>query len=213
MRFLFALTLFAISSLAQAQQVNYEAGTDWRNSYAESPAFAQAISGMLRISDMRAYYGLRLAEASESRFRGRSVAGTSRLTAVTALATYKSFPFDLEGDCNCPTWGKEGWLQKHLFVEIGAGGALVQRRETSAGDPPVTLSVTDERKFGAGYLLRSGLSVKLVKQFEVYLAASAAGVLHREFSEAGNSTTPNLIHDIGLQGTLGLTYRWRTKSI
>lgn len=37
------------------------------------------------------------------------------------------YPFDLEGDCNCPTFGKDGnFLQKGFFIQISPGIALAK---------------------------------------------------------------------------------------
>ncbi len=44
------------------------------------------------------------------------------LSLITFLLNSNIYLFNLEGDCDCPTWGKEGgFFEKGFFVEVGPG--------------------------------------------------------------------------------------------
>lgn len=80
------------------------------------------------------------------------------------------YPFDFAGDCDCPTWSKEGTLiKKGFFIEVSPGIAYqtLQRNYILSDNIPVELEPTDISssnlllKLGAGV----GLDIGITEQF------------------------------------------------
>ena len=54
----------------------------------------------------------------------------SELSIIALTANTQIYLFDLEGDCDCPTWGKEGgFFNKGFFISIGPGVSLIQHSD------------------------------------------------------------------------------------
>lgn len=161
------------------------------------PAPYTAASAALRIPNLRAYYGLRLEGhladwTAAAPVPGVGAAGESYTAA--ALLTYRAFLFDMDGDCDCPTWGKDRVLQRAFFVDVGLGYARQAYR--SAGEPGV-----EAVRQGAGYAARMGLELRAGNRLGVFLAAGAHGVLGTRLASGR--------HSVALRPALGLTYRGR----
>jgi hypothetical protein len=72
------------------------------------------------------------------------------------------YPFDFGGDCDCPTWSKEGSLiKKGFFIEVSPGIAYqTLKREYILSDYiPADWNPTD--RFSSNFLLKFGASVGL----------------------------------------------------
>ncbi len=191
-------------------EFNVEAGLDFKPRYAElatdagryviarnarqrSPSPFVALSATRRIPGLRAFYGVR-ADANYSQLTLDNSDYEGENSTATLMATYRAFGFDMQGDCDCPTWGDDSWLKKAFFFELGLGGGYQQLRSNQA-------SIPDDSKFGGAYLLRLGVSHRLNKQVDVYLAAGAQGVI--------TSRSAFRTFDVGARPALGLTYRPR----
>ncbi len=206
---IFSLSAKPISAQLQAApqewELNLETGTELRNNYytinseladgAPEDDTAQdlyaptgAVSVLLRIPNLRAYYGLRLdgvyATYGEAESAGRTYTGK-------ALVAYKAFLFDMEGDCDCPNWKKSNFFKKAFFVEFGLGYGR-QGYQPEDADSWTTRN-------GAGYMARLGLALRLKKQLDVYVAAGPEGVIGQQLSTGR--------HSIALRPALGLTWR------
>lgn len=80
------------------------------------------------------------------------------------------YPFDFAGDCDCPTWSKEGTLiKKGFFIEVSPGIAYqtLQRNYILSDYIPIELEPTDISssnllwKLGAGVGLDIGISEQI----------------------------------------------------
>lgn len=50
------------------------------------------------------------------------IATSTKVSAIQAEVGARIYPLDLEGDCDCPTWRKEGpTLEKGLYFELASG--------------------------------------------------------------------------------------------
>jgi len=147
-----------------------------------------AISYYRRITNLRAYYGLR-GEGHYAAWDDQVSTGSAYTAA--ALIAYKAFIFDMEGDCDCPRWDKSNFLQKAFFVEFGAGYGR-QAINFDSGDEGVA-------RGGAAYLARFGFAVRLKKQIDVYLAGGGHGIIAKEWADTR--------HEIAIRPALGITWR------
>lgn len=199
---LLTLLTIGLAAFAKAQQVNLDGGPEFGQLFGGTGVSVGA-SALLQISDLRAYYGLRAEVGGE---RGQPRGYFARPEYASVILAYKAFPFDLEGDCNCPTWGRESWFEKHFFVEAGLGYARVR----------TYVDGKSSMRGGLAYLGRAGLSVRASGPLEVYLAGSLHGYVHRDRPPSPTFPTPELpdetVFRIGLQPILGLTYRWPTRT-
>lgn len=217
-----ACLLLAIGASAQDYrapvewELNVEGGVDFRGAYRRNaisvlpfppnviedgfrqntPAAFLGVSAMRRIPNLRAFYGLRLdgmsGELSRERDGGTVLAAEHMLASATLA--YRAFPFDLQGDCDCPTWGNDPWLKKALFVELGLGVGVRHYGSERAG-------VDSQTDWGGAYTARLGVSHRLSKALDVYLAAGAHGIVARDDGFG--------LHDAGIRPALGLTWRPR----
>lgn len=220
---LLVLLFFACPVLAKAQgmgptapdewEVNLEGANDFRQglelldprdqngffpNYIKQPSFSPSVglSYMRRITNLRAYYGLRL-EGHYSEWQGFTIdAFTSTPVdgdtyTAAALLAYKAFLFDMEGDCNCPRWDKTNFFKKAFFVEFGGGYG----RQSFGRDD------LDERldRGGFAYMARLGLAIRLKKQIDVYLAGGAHGLFAKELAIGS--------HSVAVRPALGVTWR------
>lgn len=196
---------------SQAQVITVEGGLDaFRQNVSDddelvtmSPALspAVALSAYLQVSDLRSYYGLYLSahrgELDVDEF-GEDTDVSLTTSAATqdawaAMAGWRAFVFDLEGDCDCPTWGDENWLQKAFFVELAAGYGR-QGLSFDEGDGPAV------RRGGLAYLTRVGLAHRLTKSVD----AMAAFGLHAHLGpDSGYGS-----HHAAARVNAGLSYRF-----
>lgn len=160
---------------------------------------AGAVSGYLQVSDLRSYYGLMLAAhsgATESEFgepgTGPQSASGGTQWQASAMAGWRAFPFDLEGDCECPTWKEENWLRKAFFVEAALGFG---RQGWNSNDP----AVSPQRRNGVAYLARVGLSHRLARSVDVFGAVGLHGLIGEDGAFGR--------HQAAARPTLGIAYR------
>ncbi len=69
-----------------------------------------------------------LPEVNFSRFQQANISHEYNLSAFSLFANVHLYPFDFLGDCDCPTWSKQGnFLQKGFFVQISPGVSYLQQ--------------------------------------------------------------------------------------
>lgn len=157
-----------------------------------------AVSAMRRIAGLRALWGLRIEGhvGSIAMSWDDTDYEVDHRTANVMLA-YRFFPLDLQGDCDCPTWGSDPWLKKALFLEAGFG--LGYQVYTSAS--PASEAAPDRSSWGLGYAARVGVSHRVSKAVDVFAALGIHGIAARENGTHGDAAA--------LRPALGLTYRPR----
>jgi len=212
-----AVALFSLSAkpvMAQFEQqgaeweFNLEGGLDVRPAYELAEPLTEpyvlvesasqrvlapfvGLSAMRRITGLRALFGVRIdAHAAELTAVENNYLGNAQ--SATAMLTYRAFFLDLQGDCDCPTWGNDPWLKKALFFEGGVGGSYRQLSSDQQG-------VEDRSSLGGAYLLRLGVSHRFTRAMDVYAAAGLHGMI-LENGAFGK-------HDYAFRPTLGITYR------
>ena len=158
----------------------------------QAPAPYAAASAMRRISGLRAFYGLRIEGHRGVIARERTEDSEARHATISAMIAYRAFFADIDGDCDCPTWGNDPWLKKAVFFEVGLGAGW-QRFSDIA---PAALA---DGRYALAYLARIGLSHRLTRAVDVYAAAGLHGLL-------GESIGFRVNH-LGLRPALGLTWR------
>ena len=205
MRYLLALTALSTWLSCGAQIFALEGGLDaWRQNLplvhqAPDLGVAGAVSGYLQVSDLRSYYGLMLtahrgATASEFGDSGggtRSPSGGTQWQA-SSMAGWRAFPFDLEGDCECPTWKERDWLRKAFFTEVALGYGR-------QGWDPANPVLPPERRHGVAYLARVGLSHRLARSLDIFGAVGLHGLV--------GADGPFGRHQAAARPTLGVAYR------
>ncbi len=191
-------------------EFNVEGGLDLRPAYrrdgsdagpvplrdgARQATFAPyvGLSAMRRIPGLRAFYGVRVDGHVAPTDNETPASAVDQWTA-TAMLNYRAFLFDMQGDCDCPTWGNDPWFKKAFFVELGLGGGY-QHINTLVSNAQAFST------FGGAYMARLGVSHRFSKRLDVYLA----GGLHGIVAEREHFRT----NDISLRPTVGLTYRPR----
>ena len=166
------------------------------------PAPYVGLSAMRRIPGLRAFYGLRVDGHRGVLYRSSPIDDLPQPGVMierpnittTAMLNYRAFIFDMQGDCDCPTWGDDSWFKKAFFAELGVGGGYHH--------VPAQLSNEENlNAFGFAYMVRLGVSHRFTKQLEMYLAAGGHGLI----AERG----PFRKNDVSLRPTLGFTYRPR----
>jgi hypothetical protein len=217
---LLVLLIVALPVLAKAQgmgkkapdewEINVEGANDFRGAFdrtvmdlpsvvpvegSEQSTFAPSIgiSYMRRITNLRAYYGLRI-EGYYADWDGTVDAfenATGDTYTAAALINYKAFLFDMEGDCDCPRWDKTNFFKKAFFVEFGAGYG---RQSFSRDDFDESID-----RSGVAYMARVGIAVRLKKQWDVYLAGGAHGLIASELFLGR--------HEVAVRPALGVTWR------
>lgn len=97
------------------------------------------------------------------RFTWNSAANAGYLTSFDLDLSTSIYPFDFEGDCNCPTFSKQGTLiKKGFFFEIIPGlGYQILKRLKSDPDDPTKLPIRSKNlvfKLGGAAGLDIGIS-------------------------------------------------------
>ena len=160
------------------------------------PYLALAVSR--RIAGLRAYWGLRLDGTLPYQYERRDEALLSDENAnalnAAALLTYKAFLFDMEGDCDCPRWGRDSWFKRASFVEFGAGYGLQHYSSIGEGDPDLL--------HGFAYLARFGWSHRFSRKLDAWLALGLHGFIGPELEESGR-------HEVSYRPAIGINYRFR----
>ena len=190
-------------------EINLEGGLDFRREYLEVgqdypaevlvrglrqnvPSAYAGLSAMRRIPGLRALYGLRVdGHLGTLALDGADAYAVEHATA-SGMVAYRFFPLDLQGDCDCPTWGDDPWLKKALFLEVGLGVGYQRYGSTVA-------RAASRTRWGGAYLARAGLSHRLTRSLDLYAAAGVSGIL------ADNNAF--YLNDFGVRPVLGLTWR------
>jgi hypothetical protein len=75
-----------------------------------------------------------LPEANFSTFEENSSAFNTNLNAFSFFANVNFYPLDFFGDCDCPTWSKQGdFFKKGFFVQVSPGVSYF-RQEIQMGE-------------------------------------------------------------------------------
>ena len=158
----------------------------------QAPAPYAAASVMQRIPGLRAFYGLRFEGHRGVITHERTEGNEARHTTLAAMAAYRAFFADIDGDCDCPTWGNDPWLKKAVFFEVGLGAGWQRLSDVA----PAALA---DSRYAVAYLARIGLSHRLTRAVDVYAAAGLHGLLGGSIGFRANH--------LGLRPALGLTWR------
>ncbi len=72
------------------------------------------------------------------------------------------YPFDFEGDCDCPTFSKDGQLlKKGFFIRVAPGITFNNFGKTYTDVSITGTSTTSDKSSGVGYNLRAGLGIDI----------------------------------------------------
>jgi len=83
------------------------------------------------------------------------------------------YTLDIEGDCNCPTWGKDGsFIEKGFFVGISPGIAY-HTLETTIVNDPLGMGSTSINKFAFRIGASVGLDIGITKWITITPYATA----------------------------------------
>lgn len=197
-----------VASTAQAQVISLEGGVDaFRQNFEtvdQGVSFASrvgptaAVSVYLQVSDLRSYYGLYLTGHtgnSEPKFVDSDVIAPdnpSQSQWATMLG-WRAFLFDLEGDCDCPSWKEENWLRKATFFELALGYGQ------QSWEVPDAVVDGGRTRGGAAYLARVGLAHRLTQTVDAFAAIGFHGLVGEEVGY-GN-------HHAAARATVGISYR------
>ena len=123
------------------------------------------------------------------------------------------YPFDFGGDCDCPTFSKEGNLvKKGFFIEITPGvGWQSLHRQTYISDPGAPEPITSSNlvfKLGAGI----GLDIGLNEEWTLTPLGSWTKIFPRDWEGLGIYGEPGTLDDqIYLSAGLRLAYKPDTR--
>lgn len=74
-----------------------------------------------------------LPEVNFSTFEKVAAPLSSKMNAYSFFANVNFYPFDFLGDCDCPTWSKQGkFFQKGFFVQVSPGVSYYQQEVLAA---------------------------------------------------------------------------------
>ena len=122
------------------------------------------------------------------------------------LVNVNIYPFDFEGDCNCPTFGKDGGVfKKGFFVQAGAGiSALGTELETYSEQ---NTSISGLFHFGAGLDIGAGEYLTLTPWVRYHFR------MEQEWSESESLGLVPALASTSTFLTAGLRigYRWDYK--
>ncbi len=129
-----------------------------------------------------------------------------RMDVYSLKLNTRIYPFDFKGDCNCPTWKKDGttFNKGFYFMATFGYGVLNQSRTGDGGG----FAPTSLGSFGGGFGLDVGLSKYLtLSPFLTYERTTSAGwVLHP--CDTCDQILDNTILN-PLSVGLHLQYRWK----
>lgn len=121
------------------------------------PGYGLNLAYMRRIPDVRTYWGPKL-EANYHQWNS-SIEKGDVISGALSL-NMRSFIFDLEGDCDCPTWKKEPFLKKAFFAEIGLGFASQLFNNANSSNTNL--------RYGVFTNIGIGIDQKISKKLSVY---------------------------------------------
>lgn len=128
-----------------------------------------------------------------------------RLNGIDLDFPVAIYPFDFGGDCNCPTFSKDGDLiKKGFFLELAPGLSLQQFKRTAnlPGIPEPTTSTDDQLSARLG--LSAGLDIGLSDQWTITPMLTYSRYLKTTFDTDGVDLVPWELTD---QAYLGLGLR------
>ena len=157
------------------------------------PAVEVSLVYLRRISGLRALYGLRAEVAS-----GEAALGLARghVRQAGLMLDYRAFMLDMDGDCDCPTWGRDNWFKRAFFVEVALGASI---QSTVLDEGEIRHEAT---RIGPAYLARVGVSHRLTRAWDLYLAGGVEGLFARDIGYG--------VHEIGVRPTVGVSWRPRS---
>jgi len=199
------LLLLCLASIAMQAQFGF---TYTRNilSNDQLPAQLGSESGFpngfeMSVDYQQKFKGLRielLPQIGYSNHRALSL-GTGKYAMHSFLTqlNVNVYPFDLDGDCDCPTWGREGGIfEKGFFVQGAAGYSISSTRYIPS---IVTTVSTSSRQgnntafFGGGV----GLDIGVFKEITITPMVSYHYFLRNQF------VNPKIIPDITTESPYG----------
>ena len=135
-----------------------------------APSYTYAIDYWFRLKNQRVefYPQLSLLNSSREEYNNMNMSGETvaqQFELYSLKLNTRIYPFDFKGDCNCPTWKKEGptFNKGFYFMATIGGGSLDQNSFESGGVNNTVFS------YGGGLGLDIGLSKFLtLSPFIVY---------------------------------------------
>jgi len=133
---------------------------------------------------------------------------TATINDISLTLFANLYPFDLEGDCNCPTFGKDGSLfEKGFFLQAGVGASYLDRNLTDSGgnDSQEAEDITMHLHIGAGvdFGVTSLVTLTPFIRYNYYLPTTwEVGTLTEQGQEAVDSNISQF--ELGIR--LGLRF-------
>ncbi len=122
--------------------------------------FNVAIDYRLRLINKRIEF---LPEIGYTTVESSTGSSSSKINLLGFHLNTNLYPFDLEGDCDCPTWSKSGNVfEKGFFVQVAPG---VVRSVVKVGDGNTTVFDVEETFFEIG--IGAGLDIGVSDFFTV----------------------------------------------
>lgn len=99
--------------------------TDGSSQNALGEGYSIGVDYWFRLKNYRVEF---LPELNFSRFENEVSFYNTNLSAFSLFANVNIYPFDFLGDCDCPTWSKQGnFFQKGFFVQVSPGVSYLQQ--------------------------------------------------------------------------------------
>ena len=124
-----------------------------------APSYSFGVDYWFRLKNQRVefYPQLSFLKSSREEYRNQNMDGETvaqQFELYSLKLNTRVYPFDFNGDCNCPTWKKEGptFNKGFYFLATLGGGSLDQNSFESGGANATVFS------YGAGMGLDIGLS-------------------------------------------------------
>ncbi len=144
-------------------------------------------------------------------------AATGDLSIIAFSFNTQIYLFDIEGDCNCPTWGKEGgFFNKGFYFMAGPGVSLISQEDniTVGLEETETVESTNVRLLlsaGAGFDIgiTNSITLTLFGKFKWHSANEWEGlntVIERSPQQVGYDDTSSVITQF--EPGLKIHYRW-----
>ncbi len=136
---------------------------------------------------------------------------------IAFLLNTNIYLFNLEGDCDCPTFGKEGgFFKKGFHIQAGPGVVYSSKKidETAADSGMQTVSTTDN--FNFAFVVGAGLDIGLTDKFTItpfarfkYLASQEWIKLNDSLNGAEEPVDNNSSSITNLEAGLKFGFRYK----
>lgn len=139
---------------------------DFGNDYRLPNTTGLAIDYWLRPLDLRIEFLPRLSywKIEDTISNNFSLSRILEHQAVLLSLPIHFYPLDIEGDCDCPTWGKDGSLiKKGFFLSLHPGVGFFNYKNSFEPSPTISTASVNKQQLRAHLGIGAGLDIGMAK--------------------------------------------------